>query len=153
MAGRDVPALLVQGVKRFEGLARVVRWQPVVTVVPYICPAGFWTIGYGTLCQQDSPPITETQAEGLLLGALPGYMAHALRLSPVLWAEDDRRLTAITSFIYNLGPTRYGASTLRRRINARDWAGARSELGKWVYGGGRRLPGLVLRRDWEAALL
>lgn len=154
MNASEPPLLLVQGVKRFEGLHRVATRRPVVTVVPYLCPASFWTIGYGTLCQKDSPAITEAQAEGLLMGALPVYMGHALRMSPVLWQEDnERRLTAIASFIYNLGPTRYAGSTLRRRVNARAWGDARQEMRRWVFGGGQKLPGLVARREWEAGLL
>jgi len=44
-------------------------------------------------------------------------------------------------------------STLRRRVNQRDWAAASTELRRWVYGGGRVLPGLVARREAEAAWL
>lgn len=81
---------------------------------------------------------------------LPGYIAHALRLSPSL--EGDR-LTSIADFIFNLGPTKYAASTLRKRVNEGRWEDARTELRRWVYGGGRKLPGLVLRREAEATLL
>ncbi|TXD94959.1 lysozyme, partial [Ralstonia pseudosolanacearum] len=42
---------------------------------------------------------------------------------------------------------------LRRRINQRDWAAAASELRRWVYGGGKVLPGLAARREAEVALL
>lgn len=148
----SVPGQLVELVKASEGFYRVVRRQPEVTAVPYICPAGYWTIGYGVLCQKDHPPITLAEGEEMLARILPSYVGHALRLSPVL-LDDDRRLTAIADFIFNLGPTRYAASTLRRRVNARDWPAARVEIRRWVYGGGRKLPGLVLRREAEAALL
>lgn len=148
-----VPAGLPPLVKRHEGFARVVQRKPVVLAAPYLCPAGFWTIGYGVLCQKDHPPITLEEGEAQLAGVLPAYVGHALRLSPVLAHEPEGRLTAISDFVFNLGPTRYAASTLRRAVNAREWSRAKDELRKWVWGGGRRLPGLVLRREAEAALL
>jgi lysozyme len=148
----NIPGQLVELVKASEGFHRVVRRQPTVTAVPYVCPAGFWTIGYGVLCQKDHPPITLAEGEEMLTRVLPSYVGHALRLSPGLLG-DERRLTAISDFIFNLGPTRYTASTLRRRVNAQDWPAARVEIRRWVYGGGRKLPGLVLRREAEAALL
>lgn len=38
-------------------------------------------------------------------------------------------------------------------VYQRDWAAAANELGRWVYGGGRALPGLVARRDAEGQML
>ena len=80
------------------------------------------------------------------------YARATISLSPGL-TGDDKRLCAIADFCYNLGTTRYKASTLRRRVNAQDWQGAKDELAKWVWGGGRKLPGLVARRKAEADLL
>jgi len=56
-------------------------------------------------------------------------------------------------FTFNLGAGRLQTSTLRRRINQRNWAAAAKELHRWVYGGGKVLPGLVTRREAEAGLL
>lgn len=148
-----IPDQLTPLVKASEGFHRVVRRRPAVTAVPYLCPAGFWTIGYGVLCQRDHPEITLEEGEAMLYRILPSYVSHAIRLSPVLVNETDGRLTAISDFIFNLGPTRYAASTLRRRVNAEQWDEAKYEIVKWVYGGGRKLPGLVLRREAEASLL
>lgn len=63
------------------------------------------------------------------------------------------RLAAIVDFTFNLGAGRLQTSTLRRRINQRDWAAAATELRRWVYGGGKVLPGLLVRRQTEAVLL
>lgn len=149
-AGSPADRLLAEFVKPFEGFHRVVQRRPVVLAAPYVCPAGYWTIGYGILCAKDHPPITLEEGERLLLAAVPAYVAHARRLSPRL---DGDRLVAISDFIFNLGPARYAASTLRRRVNDEDWCGARDEIRRWVFGGGRKLPGLVLRREAEATLL
>lgn len=144
------PERLVELVKRFEGFHRVVRRAPVVTAVPYVCPAGYWTIGYGVLCRKDHPPITLAEGEAMLAHLLPKYVAHALRLSPYLTGD---RLVAISDFIFNLGPTRYASSTLRKRVADENWPEARHEIRRWVFGGGRKLPGLILRREAEAAYL
>jgi len=56
-------------------------------------------------------------------------------------------------FTFNLGAGRLQTSTLRRRVNQRDWFAARLELRRWVYGGGKILPGLVMRREAEAVWL
>jgi lysozyme len=76
-----------------------------------------------------------------------------LRYCPVLATESDGRLAAIVDFTFNLGAGRLQTSTLRRRINQRDWSSAAHELSRWVYGGGKVLPGLVTRREAEVALL
>jgi lysozyme len=71
----------------------------------------------------------------------------------VLATEPEERLAAIVDFTFNLGPGRLQTSTLRRRVNERDWHAAGQELRRWVYGGGKVLPGLVTRREAEVALL
>lgn len=80
------------------------------------------------------------------------YALAVLKISPVL-ARHPEALCAIADFAYNLGTARYKASTLRRKIDAEDWDGAEEQINRWVFGGGKRLPGLVLRRAAEAALL
>jgi lysozyme len=136
--------------KRFEGFS----------AKPYLCPAGIWTIGYGSTyyasgrkVMQNDQHITKEQAEELLLRELHHtYLPGVLRLCPGL-AADERKLNAIVDFVYNLGVGRLQTSTLRRKINAQDWAGAQEQLMLWTRGGGRVLPGLVSRRKAECALL
>ena len=127
---------------------------------PYICPAGYPTIGYGTVYKPNGikvtlndQPISKDLAEEWLISELKNnYMVGVLKASPILAAYPEA-LGAITDFAYNLGVPRYRASTLRRRINEKDWEGAATELHKWVNGGGKRLPGLVRRRQAEAQYL
>lgn len=122
-------------------------------IYPYACPAGLPTQGWGVVVGDlTAPPITQEQADAWFLRILPDYLSAALQASPGLIAHPHA-LAAMTSFVFNLGPGRYRASTLRRRINAGDWAGAEVELLKWTRGGGRVLPGLVKRRAAEAAML
>ncbi|MFZ4480696.1 MAG: lysozyme [Rhodoferax sp.] len=148
----EVPQAAIMLAKRFEGFHRVPKDDPG-RAYPYVCPAGYWTIGYGHLCQSDHPPITETEAEDYLAADLMTALNATLRCCPALVTEPDGRLAAIVDFTFNLGAGRLQTSTLRRRINQRDWSGAGQELRRWVYGGGRVLPGLVKRREAEALQL
>ena len=149
----EVPKAAIDLAKRFEGFERKAKRGVEITAVPYICPAGFWTIGYGHLCDPKHPPITEAEAEIYLAHDLQTALVATLRYCPVLATEPEGRLAAIVDFTFNLGAGRLQASTLRRRINQRDWVAAGQELRRWVYGGGKVLPGLVARREAEAALL
>lgn len=148
----EVPKPAIELAKRFEGFHRVARTDPS-RAQPYICPAGYWTIGYGHLCEPTHPPITEVEAENYLARDLQTALAATLRYCPVLATEPEGRLAAIVDFTFNLGAGRLQASTLRRRINQRDWVAAGQELRRWVYGGGKVLPGLVSRRQAEVTML
>ncbi len=59
---------------------------------------------------------------------------------------------AMLSFAFNVGGQKFCGSSVARRLNAADYAGACAELSRWVYAGGRVLPGLVKRRAAERAL-
>ena len=153
MGALVVPHAAIDLAKRFEGFERKAKRGVEITAIPYICPAGFWTIGYGHLCDPKHPPITEAEAEVYLESDLRTALTATLRYCPVLATEPEGRLAAIVDFTFNLGAGRLQTSTLRRRINQRDWAAVSRELGRWVYGGGRVLPGLVARRFAEVEIL
>lgn len=147
----DVPRAAGDLAKRFEGFHRVPKVDPH-RAHPYVCPAGYWTIGYGHLCDPKHPPITEAEAQVYLAGDLQVAVSATLRYCPVLAGEHNGRLAAIVDFTFNLGAGRLQTSTLRRRINERDWHAAADELRRWVCGAGKVLPGLVLRRTAEVVL-
>ena len=147
-----VPKAAVDLAKRFEGFHRVPKHDPG-RAHPYVCPAGYWTIGYGHLCDPRHPPINEVEAEAYLAHDLQAALNATLRYCPVLATQPEERLAAIMDFTFNLGAGRLQVSTLRRRINQRDWIAAGQELRRWVYGGGKVLPGLVARREAEVDLL
>lgn len=147
-----VPKAAVELAKRFEGFHRVPKNDPG-RAYPYVCPAGYHTIGFGHLCKPDHLPITEAEAEVYLTEDLMTALAATLRYCPVLATEPEGRLAAIVDFTFNLGAGRLQTSTLRRRVNQRDWVGAVDQLKRWVYGGGKVLPGLVIRRQAEQVLL
>lgn len=147
-----VPQAAIDLAKRFEGFHRVPKHDPN-RAYPYICPAGYPTIGYGHLCDPKHPPITQAEAETYLAQDLKVALAATLPYCPVLATEPEGRLAAIVDFTFNLGAGRLQTSTLRRRVNQRDWIAAAAELRRWIYGGGKVLPGLVARRAAEATWL
>lgn len=138
MNAQEVIASLV---RRFEGLR----------LKSYLCPAGVWTIGYGSTGKGIGPGVvwTKEQAESRMQKDTAIHLSATKKLCPKI---DGDALGAIADFSYNLGATRLAGSTLRRRINAGDMEGAAYELTKWVYAGGKKLHGLVLRREAEAKL-
>jgi lysozyme len=136
--------------KRFEGFRSK----------PYLCPANVATIGYGstyyangTKVTLNDPPMSEKEAHALLMVELEHtYLPGVLRNCPIL-ATDERKCNAAVDFVYNLGIGRLQTSTLKRKINAQDWEGAKEQLMLWTKGGGKVLPGLLKRRQAECALL
>lgn len=61
----------------------------------------------------------------------------------------DHERAAVISFIYNVGEGNFYKSTMLKKLNRGDIAGACNELPKWVYAKGKRLQGLVNRREDE----
>lgn len=143
-----IPAGAVALARRFEGLGDGDRATPGLQ--PYLCPAGYWTIGYGHRCPPDHPSITEAEAETLLASDLAWFAREARALVKAPMTEGQH--AALTDFAFNLGAGRLAASTLLTRLNRGDHEGAAAEFPKWVFAGGRRLAGLVLRREVERRL-
>jgi len=67
-------------------------------------------------------------------------------------ALDDGQFDALVSFTFNLGSGALQRSTLRRRVNREEHEAAPAEFRRWVWAGGRRLKGLMRRREAEAQL-
>lgn len=150
-----IPAAALTLGRLWEGMHHVAARVPVIQLVPYLCPAHVWTIGFGHTGPEVVPGLvwTAEQADTALLADMALAHAHALALCPVLATASQGRQAAITDFVFNLGGGRLKASTLRRRINAGAWGDVPAELRKWVWGAGIKLPGLILRREAEIALL
>ena len=123
----------------------------------YICPAGVPTIGYGSTRYPDGRKIqmgdviTEKEAEQMLIHDVRKFESEVL--ASVTTPLNDNQLSALISFVYNVGAFAFRKSTLRKKINAnRDDLTIKDEFMKWVRGGGKILPGLVKRRAEESKL-
>lgn len=117
----------------------------------YRCPAGIWTIGVGHTGPDVKPGMTITQARSqeILSEDLAKFEEAVNTLCPVTTQDQ---FDALVSFAFNVGAEALKTSTLRRKHNDGDYAGAAAEFARWNKAGGRVLPGLTTRRAAEAAL-
>jgi len=113
---------------------------------------GVLTIGYGHTGRDVKADSrwTQAQADAQLAAdlqiACEGLMA--LVKVPLTQGQCD----ALTDFAFNMGLGNLGNSTLLRKLNAGYGEEVPSELLRWVYAGGEKLPGLVTRRQREVDL-
>lgn len=133
-------------IKQFEG-CKLTAYQDSV---------GVWTIGYGWTQPVDGKPIRagmtikQETAERLLKTGLVSYESDVSRLVKVGLSQGQ--FDALVSFTYNLGARSLSTSTLLRKLNAGDYAGAADEFLRWNKAGGKVLNGLTRRREAERAL-
>lgn len=117
----------------------------------YKDPIGIPTICYGhTATAKLGQVKTEKECDGLLKADLQVALDAVDKYVKVEMPVERR--AAFVSFVYNVGAGNFARSTLLKKLNGGDAAGACAELDKWIYAGGRVLPGLVKRRAEERAL-
>ena len=117
----------------------------------YLCPAGVPTIGWG--CTEGvrlGMVWTEAEAEAGLAREIAKFEAAVSRLVTV--SINQNEYDSMVSLAYNIGSAGFARSTVLKRLNKGDKAGAAKAFAMWRHGGGRVLPGLVSRRQREAAL-
>ena len=141
-----------------RGIA-LIKHHEGVRLAAYPDPGKGWaipTIGYGHTSAAGPPAvykgmkITQAGADAILrqdLAKFERYVTDAVKV-PLSQNEFD----ALVSFTFNLGPGNLRSSTLLKKLNAGDRAGAADEFLKWTKAGGKTLPGLVKRREAERAL-
>lgn len=135
-------------IKRFEGYHRKL---PDGGCIAYRCPAGVWTLGYGSTAGIKPGMIwTEAQAEAALRDDVRRFESAVLRLVRV--PLNQNQFDALVSFTYNVGEGALAKSSLLRAVNAGDMAAAARAFALWNKAKGKVLPGLVERRAREAAL-
>lgn len=159
------PALL-DLVKHFEGLHD--GDLHTIGLQPKLCPAGVWTEGWGhairgndgKLLREDVPMSaalaysrvrTLPEADALLVEDLQRFAERVRRV--VSRRLAPHQFDALVSFQYNTGGLVLATgkpSTLLRLVNEGQYAEAEREFHRWTWAGGRKLPGLVWRRNAEA---
>lgn len=135
-------------IKSFEGLF----------LKPYLCPANVPTIGYGTIrypngtkVRMTDVAITEAKAMEYLMFEIN---QKSRAIDPML-REDltGNQFAALISFAYNLGEGALRQSTLLKVVNSTPLSPQiRTEFQKWIYADGKKLNGLLRRRNAEADL-
>lgn len=141
VASRQIGPSGLTIVKRFEGLE----------LKAYKCPAGVWTIGYGSTGPHVTPGkvITEATADALLQADLDRFEEGVAQLAP---GATQGQFDAMVSLAFNIGLAAFRKSTVLRRHLAGDHAGAAAAFALWDKAGGRVLAGLQRRRAEEARL-
>jgi lysozyme len=124
-------------IKKFEGLR----------LKAYKCPAGVYTIGYGhTENVFADSEISELMADQILRKDLKKFEQTINNLDlPLLQCEFD----ALVSFAFNVGIGNFNKSTLKKLLLQKKFFYAAKEFDKWVFAGGKKLPGLQNRRTKE----
>ena len=128
----------IKEICNFEGLV----------LTAYKCPAGVWTIGYGhTKGVKRGQRITKEQAVEYLKQDIQPIINYLNKLNV---CKTQGQFGALVSFIFNLGVGNFQKSTLYKHIKQNksdDMICA--QFMRWTKSGGRVLPGLVKRRQWE----
>lgn len=131
--------LLIKKITEFEGFSNTA----------YRCPAGKWTCGIGhTSGVTATTTCTRKEAEQWLKEDLAPVEAYVNTIEQV---RTQGQYDALVDFAYNLGLGNLKSSTLLRKIKEGAPTGdIQEQFRRWVYAKGKKLKGLVRRREWEA---
>ena len=132
--------LLIGKIKEFEGFSNTA----------YRCAAGVWTCGFGaTKGITATTRCTRQEAERWLQRDLAPIEAY---LNTIPEVDTQGRFDSCADFCFNLGIGNFKSSTLLKKIKAgAPTAEIQAEFRRWVYAKGKKLKGLVRRREWEAS--
>lgn len=137
-----------------EGL-NLIKEAERLRLKAYSCPAGKPTIGYGhTKNVFIGMDCTEGEAEEWLTQDIC-HVEHLID-AYVKVPLTENQLSALVSFVFNVGGWNFRSSTLLRRLNEGKYDEVPFQMRRWIYarvhGEKVVLPGLVTRRDKEAEL-
>ena len=141
---RSIPKAALDFTARFEGFK----------ATAYLCPAGVWTIGFGSTGPHVKPGMTITRSRAMLL--LREDMQIAIRklysvLKPgVIEGLSEHQWAALLSFAFNVGARKDW--TLWKHLNAGKLHLVPAEIMRFTRANGKVLKGLVRRRSEEVAL-
>ena len=134
-------------IKSFEGCS----------LKAYKCPAGIWTIGYGTtaaagvgVIPHAGMVITQEQADhyfNITIETFSKQVAALMKHNPT-----DNELGAFTSLAYNIGVTAFKKSSALRNYNEHNTQKAADSILMWNKAGGKVMAGLTRRRIAERDL-
>ena len=125
-------------------------------LVAYDDGVGVWTIGFGTIKYPSGNRVKK--GDTCTLEQAKEYMRHDLIEfehtvnSSVKVPLNQNQFDALVSLAYNIGSNAFKSSTLVKKLNTGDYQGAADQFNVWVNAGGKRMQGLVNRRDREKLL-
>lgn len=125
-------------------------------LVAYDDGVGIWTIGFGTIKYPNG--VRVKKGDTCTLEQAKEYMRHDLIEfehtvnSSVKVPLNQNQFDALVSLAYNIGSNAFKSSTLVKKLNTGDYQGAADQFNVWINAGGKRMQGLVNRRDREKLL-
>lgn len=148
-ANKEFLAKIMAGelIRHFEGLS----------LIPYVCPGGYLTVGWGHRIYkaEEARQITEADAWFYLKTDIENALASIRACLPkeVYEQLNENQLAALISFVFNIGGTAFSVSTMKKKlVMGKLPEEVAAEFDLWVYSGGQKLPGLVERRKAEKEL-
>lgn len=149
-----------------DGLQRLKRREGVVTEL-YRDSAGLPTIGVGHLLTKDelssgkifldsgavdwSEGLTDHEVEELLRADVERAEDAVTDLLVTVPELEQRHFDTLVSFVFNVGVKAFKDSTLLRFLKSGNFEAVPEQLRRWVHTAGAVNPGLVKRREEEAA--
>jgi lysozyme len=155
--------LAVAIIRRFEG---IMDGDPsTVNLDPYLCPAGYWTIGWGHVVLDGAgrPARSKAEAQSIYQGGITLVQAEAMLAvdvsrfakgveSKVKAGLKENQFCALVSFAFNVGLWAFENSTLLRRVNAGEFDDVPTQFLRWTKIKGAESRGLRNRRLAEVEL-
>ncbi len=156
----------VELIRSYEG---IIDGDPTtVNLNPYLCPAGYWTIGWGHVVRDVTGKllhgienkkiaynvypngITKNDAEKLLQSDVFNF---ALCVDDSLKVKvNNNQFCALVSFAFNVGISAFESSTLLKKLNQNYFEVVPEQLMRWTKIKGKESKGLFNRRKAEVAL-
>jgi lysozyme len=139
----------------------LIKAHEMLKLKAYFCPSGIPTIGFGhtkTVTKQDvksGKAITKEEAQRLFDQDLAEAEATVSSLGAILTINQ---FSALVSFVFNVGPTKFLSSTMAKHLRAGNMDKVPMQFPRWVYGTDPKtqkkyiLPGLIRRRRDEMNL-
>jgi lysozyme len=133
-----------------EGLALIKKFEGC-ELEAYKCPAGVWTIGYGhTKDVKEGDKINKDEANYLLQEEMIEFESY---IDDMVEVElNQSQYDALCAWVYNLGPSNLGSSTLLKVLNEGKYEEVPQQIKRWNKANGEVLTGLIRRREAEALL-
>ena len=125
-------------------------------LIAYDDGVGVWTIGFGTIKYPNG--VRVKKGDTCTLDQAKEYMRHDLIEfehtvnSSVKVPLNQNQFDALVSLAYNIGSSAFKSSTLVKKLNTGDYQGAADQFNVWINAGGKRMQGIVNRRDREKLL-
>lgn len=137
------------------GINLITSFEDLV-LTAYDDGVGVWTIGFGTTFYPNGVKVkkgdvcTKSQAMSFFQHDLRRFEAAVNQAVKVV--VNQNQFDALVSLAYNIGDSAFKGSTLVKKLNAKDYAGAADQFLQWNKGGGKVMRGLVHRRAAEREL-